>query len=102
MLTMKIGIVHRNRKERGEKNSVVYGIATDGFNFKIVKIDNKSKVRSYRGIRELQANHGFSCLNLAYIHLTKSGGSSLSILTTFWQRHLNNARNNPHIKRRRL
>ncbi|GFG07244.1 hypothetical protein IFM5058_03323 [Aspergillus udagawae] len=43
-LLAHIGIVHRNRKERGEKNSVVYGIATDGFNFKIVKIDNKSKL----------------------------------------------------------
>ncbi|GIJ90915.1 hypothetical protein Asppvi_009880 [Aspergillus pseudoviridinutans] len=38
-----MGIVHRNRKDRGEKNSVVYGIATDGFTFQIVKIDNKSK-----------------------------------------------------------
>ncbi|KAF7178990.1 hypothetical protein CNMCM7691_007865 [Aspergillus felis] len=39
-----MGIVHRNRKDRGEKNSVVYGIATDGFTFQIVKIDNKSKL----------------------------------------------------------
>ncbi|GFF79732.1 hypothetical protein IFM60648_05547 [Aspergillus lentulus] len=39
-----IGIVHRNRKDRGEKNSAVYGIATDGYTFQIVKIDNKSKL----------------------------------------------------------
>ncbi|KAF4242945.1 hypothetical protein CNMCM8980_010105 [Aspergillus fumigatiaffinis] len=38
-----MGIVHRNRKDRGEKNSVVYGIATDGYTFQIAKIDNKSK-----------------------------------------------------------
>ncbi|GIK06702.1 hypothetical protein Aspvir_002352 [Aspergillus viridinutans] len=43
-LLAHMGIVHRNRKDRGEKNSVVYGIATDGFTFQIVKIDNKSKL----------------------------------------------------------
>jgi hypothetical protein len=47
MLTGKTGTVHKNRKDRGEKNSVVYGIATDGYTFQIVKIDNKSKVRFY-------------------------------------------------------
>jgi hypothetical protein len=46
MLTLEIGIVHRNRKDRGKKNSAVYGIATDGYTFQILKIDNKSKVKS--------------------------------------------------------
>lgn len=94
-MTLEIGIVHRNRKDRDEKNSAVYGIATDGYTFQIVKIDNKSKVRSCGAIRELEANCVFSCLNLAYIHWTKVGGSSLNISTTFWQRYLDNARNDP-------
>lgn len=50
MPTMKTGIVHRNRKERGEKNCVVYGIATDGYYFQILKIDSKSNVRTCREI----------------------------------------------------
>lgn len=44
LLIMKTGIVYRNRKNRGEKNCVVYGIATDGYYFQILKIDNKSNV----------------------------------------------------------
>jgi hypothetical protein len=98
MLTGKTGIVHRNCKDRGEKNSVVYGIAADGYTFQIVKIDNKSKVRSCRVIQGLQANCVFSCFNLANIHWTKVGDTSLNILTTSWQRHLDNARNDPHIR----
>jgi hypothetical protein len=84
MLTGKTGTVHKNRKDRGEKNSVVYGIATDGYTFQIVKIDNKSKVRFCGVLRGLQANHVFSCINLANIHWTKVGGSFLNILTTSW------------------
>lgn len=40
------GIVHRNRKDRGEANSVVHGLCTDTYTFCFRKIDNDSKVSS--------------------------------------------------------
>lgn len=38
------GMVHRNRKERGEKDCVVYGLITNGCHFAFYMIDNNSKV----------------------------------------------------------
>lgn len=43
MLVTK-GIVHRNRKDRGETTCVVYGLVTNTYAFQFYMIDNNSKV----------------------------------------------------------
>lgn len=42
--TIIIDVAHRNRKDRGEQNSVVYGICTDTYSFTSLKIDNDLRV----------------------------------------------------------
>ncbi len=37
-------MVHRARKKESKSNAIVFGVATDGFDYRFWRIDNKSKV----------------------------------------------------------
>jgi outer membrane usher protein FimD/PapC len=39
-----LGMVHTSRKNNEKQNSIVYGVATDGFNYHFWRIDNDSNV----------------------------------------------------------